>query len=173
MGWKQTSRWIFNKNTLRVPADSFFQTLVTNIMPPQEHNTCSRHVNSVVSCATDMISTVCGIDRSLRDRPWDGYIKKNKKKLWNIFFVLVSLWFSCLSCSSALTNAECFLIGAGVFNLQYKAWGNWWIEAISNACLTTLTRGCFSVKVCQTRVGQLMFSRAYTGNWDCYGGPHQ
>lgn len=80
----------------------FFQTLVTNIMPPQEHNTCSRHVNSVVSCATDMVSTVCGIDRSLRDRPRDAYIKKiNKKKLWNFFFffVLVSLWFSCLFCS--------------------------------------------------------------------------
>lgn len=94
-------------------------------MPPQEHNTCSRHVNSVVSCATDMVSTVCGIDRSLRDRPRDGYIKKiNKKKLWNFFFFFLFLFPYDSLVSSALTNAECFLIGAGVFNLQYKAWGN-------------------------------------------------
>lgn len=44
------------------------------------------------------------------------------------FFFFLSLFPYDSLVSSALTNAECFLIGAGVFNLQYKAWGNWWIE---------------------------------------------
>lgn len=45
------------------------------------------------------------------------------------FFFFLSFFPYDSLVSSALTSAECFLIGAGVFNLQYKAWGNWWIEA--------------------------------------------
>lgn len=154
MGWKQTSRWIFNKNTLKKTVCRYSQTLVTNIMPPQEHNTCSRHVLILLWAVLQIwfllyveLTGAWGTDLGTVT------LKKiNKKKLWNIFFLSLFPYDSLVS--SALTNAECFLIGAGVFNLQYKAWGNWWIEAISNACLTTLTRGCFSVKVCQIRVGQ-------------------
>lgn len=141
-------------------------------MPPQEHNTCSRHVLILLWAVLPIwfllyveLTGAWGTDLGTVT------LKKKKKKKLEYFFLSLFHYDSLVS--SALTNAECFLIGAGVFNLQYKAWGNWWIEAISNACLTTLTRGCFSVKVCQTRVGQLMFSRAYIENWDCYGGPHQ